>query len=68
MEEKVNTKPEKRLYSIKEAGVYLGRSEWTVAEMVRCGRLPYIPDGKRKFLDVRDLDNWIERMKKTNLN
>jgi hypothetical protein len=38
----------KRLYSIQDASVYLGRSPWTVAEMVRTGRLPYVSDGKRK--------------------
>ncbi len=51
---------EKRLYSIKEAAVHLGRSPWTVAEMVRTGKLPYVPDGGRKFLDVNDLDFWID--------
>lgn len=58
-------RPEKRLYSIKEAAVYLGRSPWTVAEMVRTGQLPYIQNGnRRKFLDVNDLDLWIEVNKK----
>ena len=51
---------DKRVYSIKEAGVYLGRSEWVIAHMIRTGRLPFIPDGKRKLLDVQDLDKWIE--------
>ena len=50
----------KRLISIKEAGDYLSRSPWTVAEMVRSGRLPYVRDGKRKLLDLRDLDAWID--------
>lgn len=50
----------KRLISIKEAGIYLSRSPWTIAEMVRCGKLPYVRDGKRKLLDIRDLDKWID--------
>lgn len=50
----------KRLYSIKEAAVYLGRSEWVIAHMIRTGRFPFISDGKRKLLDVQDLDKWIE--------
>lgn len=58
----------KRLYSIKEASIYLGRSPWTVAEMVRIGKFPYIPDGKRKFLDVQDLDRWIETNKKRDID
>ncbi len=53
----------KRLFSFKEAGVYLGRSAWTVGEMVRTGKLPFVPDGKRKLLDVKDLDKWIDREK-----
>lgn len=55
----------KRLYSIKEAAVYLGRSEWTMAEIVRSGRISYISDGKRKFIDVLDLETWIMRNKIT---
>lgn len=53
----------KRLISIKEAGAYLSRSPWTVAEMVRSGKLPYVRDGKRKLLDVLDLDAWIDNNK-----
>lgn len=50
----------RRLFSINEIAHYLGRSAWTIAEMVRTGKLPYIPDGKRKLLDIRDIDRWIE--------
>ncbi|MGO9613076.1 MAG: helix-turn-helix domain-containing protein [Dissulfurispiraceae bacterium] len=55
--------PGKRLISIKEAGAYLSRSPWTVAEMVRTGKLPYVRDGKRKLLDLKDLDSWIDNNK-----
>lgn len=51
----------KRIYSIKEASIILGRSPWTVAEMVRTGRLPYIADGKRRLLDIRDIESWISK-------
>lgn len=54
------TAPVKRLISIREAGDYLSRSPWTVAEMVRAGKLPYVRDGKRKLLDLKDLDSWID--------
>ncbi len=37
----------KRLYSIKEAAVYLGRSEWPIREMIWAGKLPYVKDGRR---------------------
>ncbi len=55
--------PPKRLFSLKEAGVYLGRSQWSVADMVRRGKLPFVPDGKRKLLDIEDLDRWILKEK-----
>lgn len=63
-----SSKIPKRLLSIKEAACYLGRSEWTIAEMVRSGRLPYIPDGKRRFLDIQDLDKWIETNKRRDID
>jgi excisionase family DNA binding protein len=58
----------KRLYSIRETADYLGRSPWTVAEMVRTGKLPYISDGKRKFLDIQDINHWIEINKKQDID
>ena len=57
-------KPEaKRLYNIKEAGTFLGRSEWSVREMLWAGKLPYIKDGKRIFIDILDMERWIEQNK-----
>lgn len=55
----------KRLYSLQEAAVYLGRSTWSVREMIWAGKIPYIKDGKRIFVDIRDLDEWIEKNKTT---
>jgi len=55
----------KRLYSIQEAATYLGRSTWSVREMIWAGKIPYIKDGKRIFVDIRDLDEWIEKNKTT---
>lgn len=53
----------KRLYSIPEAGQYLGRTVWAVREMVYAGKIPYIRDGRRMLLDIHDMDAWIERNK-----
>lgn len=53
----------KRLYSIKEASVYLGRSIWAVREMLWAGKMPYIKDGRRILLDINDMESWIERNK-----
>lgn len=55
----------KRLYSIKEAGIYLGRSTWSVREMLWAKKLPQIKDGKRIFIDIEDMDKWIEQTKTT---
>ncbi|MCX5803462.1 MAG: helix-turn-helix domain-containing protein [Proteobacteria bacterium] len=55
----------KRLYSIKEAGVFLGRSTWSMREMLWAGKLPYIKDGKRIFVDLEDMTKWIEQAKIT---
>lgn len=56
-------KPLKRLYSIKEASLYLGRSVWAVREMIWAGKLTHIKDGRRILLDIYDMDEWIERNK-----
>jgi excisionase family DNA binding protein len=51
---------QKRLYSINEASVYLGRSVWAAREMLWAGKIPYIRDGRRILLDIHDMDSWIE--------
>lgn len=57
----------KRLYTIKEACAYLGRSEWGLREMLYDGKIPFIKDGSgrrgRVFIDIRDMDEWIEKNK-----
>jgi hypothetical protein len=57
--------PEKRLYSIKDASTYLGRSLWSVREMLWAAKLPYIKDGKRIFIDIRDMERYIDQNKTT---
>lgn len=54
-----------RLYSVKDAAVYLGRAVWGVRELIWSGELPVIQSGRggKQYLDVRDLDLWIERNK-----
>ncbi len=55
----------KRLYSAREAGIYLGgKSAWTVRELMWRGELPYVTIGKRRIaFDVHDLDRFIEERK-----
>lgn len=59
--------PEKRLYSVKEAAGYLGLSPWTVRETIWRGELPSVRAGRRVLLDLRDLDAFVERNKRTEI-
>jgi len=54
-----------RLYTIKEAGHYLGRSDWGIRDLIHKGVLPFIKeDGSKKwFIDVRDLDEYVDNGK-----
>ena len=55
----------KRLYSAREAGIYLGgKSAWTVRELMWRGELPYVMIGKRRIaFDVQVLDRLVEERK-----
>lgn len=55
--------PAKRLYSMQEAACYLGRSVDALREMIWAGKLPFFRDGKRILLDVKDMDEFIEKNK-----
>ena len=55
--------PRKRLYSVAEAAEYLGRSIWSIRELIWNGSLPCVRMGRRVHLDIIDIDQWIERNK-----
>jgi len=48
-----------RLLSIDQAAIYLGRSKTSVQHLVAQRRIPVVREGRRVFLDVRELDRWI---------
>ena len=52
---------QKRLYSINDASVYLGRSVWALREMLWAGKMPYVKDGKRILIDIHDMNDWIDQ-------
>jgi excisionase family DNA binding protein len=56
----------KRLFTLKEAAVYLGRSVYGVRELIWSQVIPVIKQvGCRKmYLDVDDLNNFIEKNKR----
>ena len=60
---------QKRLYTLKEAAKYLGRSEWGTRELVWAGEIPVVRQegGRKIFLDVQDLAEFIEKNKSTYL-
>jgi excisionase family DNA binding protein len=55
----------KRLFSVREAAEYLGRSVWGIRELVWSQSIPIVKqDGCRKiYFDVHDLDSFIDRNK-----
>lgn len=55
----------KRLYTIDEAAIYLGRTVWSVRELIWGGLIPSVRVGRRVHLDITDLDQFIERHKVT---
>ncbi len=57
-----------RLYSIKAASKYLGRTEWSVRHLIWDGHLPCVRIGGRIHLDIQDMDRLIEQHKETEQN
>jgi excisionase family DNA binding protein len=53
----------KRLYSIREASVYLGRSICAIREMIWAGKIPTVRFDRRIYIDIIDLDKLIEKNK-----
>jgi hypothetical protein len=55
----------KRLYTLKEASAYLGRSVWGVRDLIWSRAVPVVQQqGCRKmYLDIKDLDAFIEKNK-----
>ncbi len=58
-----STKEFKRLFSIPEAAVYLGRSDWPVRRLIGNGELPQIKAGRLVHVDVQDMEEFIEQHK-----
>jgi excisionase family DNA binding protein len=56
-----------RLLTVDQAASYLGRTKASVQHLVSAGRLPIVRADRRVFLDVRDLDAWIEQNKEAGI-
>jgi excisionase family DNA binding protein len=51
------------LLNVKDAAIYLGRSEQALQHLIFEKELPVVRVGRRVHLDRRDLDAWIEKNK-----
>ena len=61
----IQNPPSKRLYDLKSAAEYLGRTVWGVRELVWKGALPVVKDSRKQYIDLYDLDRFIEQNKTT---
>lgn len=51
------------LLDVKQAAVYLGRSEQSIQHLIFQKDLPVVRHGRRVHLHRKDLDTWIEQNK-----
>ena len=54
-----------RLLPLKKAAEYLGLTVWSMRETIWAGDIPVIrfPGGRKMFIDVLDLEDFIKRNK-----
>jgi hypothetical protein len=50
---------------LKEASTYLGRSIWGARELIWSGKIPVVRDGRKIFIDILDLEKFVEENKAT---
>lgn len=55
----------RRLLSIEQAAEYLNLSERQIQAMVAAKELPVVAGGRRRMIDIQDLEVWIARNKTT---
>lgn len=54
----------KRLLNVKEAAAYLGTTVWQIRTLVWDKKLTAIRLGQKMLFDVKDLDAFVEALKK----
>jgi excisionase family DNA binding protein len=57
----------KRLYTLKEAADYLGRSVWGMRDLIWKQQIPVVMNngGRKIFIDVQDLEAYVSNHKST---
>ena len=58
--------PKKRLYSIKELVAEIGATEWFWRSQIWDGQLPFVQVGRKMFVDLEDIESFIQRNKNKN--
>ena len=58
--------PVKRLYSIKELVLEIGATEWFWRTQIWDGQLPYVQVGRKMFIELKDIDIFIQKNKMQN--
>ena len=53
----------KRLYTLKEAAAYLGRSEWGMRELIWGRKIPVVRECRKIYLDIDDLEDFVRQNK-----
>ncbi len=53
----------RRLYDIQAIAAYLGIPVYSVRGLIWSGALPYVRIGRRQYLDLKDVDRFIESQK-----
>ena len=61
--EEISNRISKRLYSLKESAIYLGRGLHGVRDMVWRGEIPIVRSGRKMFIDIKDLEDYVEKNK-----
>lgn len=54
----------RRVLSAEESAEYVGLSKAEIYNLMASGEIPTVAHGRRKMVDILDLDDWIERKKR----
>lgn len=56
-----------RLLPLKDAAAWLGLTVWAMRERIWAGQIPVVqfPGGRKQYIDVKDLEAFIQNNKRT---
>ena len=59
----MNGKVRPRLLTVEQAAAYIGRTKDAIQHMIASCKVPTVRSDRRVFIDIRDLDSWIDENK-----